>query len=108
MRCKRYNHVTCLNCNRIDFNRTSEYKKQIFNYIKVICNLNIDVNNRSMINNTELDIYIPDLKIAFEFNGLYWHSELFKDKNYHRNKTLKCNDVGIKLIHIWEDDWSNK
>jgi hypothetical protein len=35
----------------------------------------------------EIDIYLPELKLGFEFNGLYWHSNKFKEKNYHLNKT---------------------
>jgi hypothetical protein len=54
------------------------------------------------------DIHIPSKNLSIEINGLYWHSELFKDKNYHLNKTLKCKEIGIDLIHIWEDDWKNK
>jgi hypothetical protein len=55
--------------------------------------------------NLFLDIYIPELKIAFEYNGLYWHSEEFKPRDYHLEKTLECEKLGIRLIHIWEDDW---
>ena len=56
----------------------------------------------------ELDIYIPQLKIAFEFDGLYWHNELNKDSNYHLNKTIECEAQGIRLFHIFEDEWINK
>ena len=42
---------------------------------------------------------------AFEFNGIYWHSELFRDKEYHSNKTKMSNNKNVQLIHIWEDDW---
>jgi very-short-patch-repair endonuclease len=65
-------------------------------------------NNRKIINPYELDIYIPELKLAFEFNGLYWHNELNKENNYHLNKTEMCENKGIQLIHIWEDDWLYK
>jgi hypothetical protein len=34
----------------------------------------------------EIDIYLW-VEIGFEFNGLYWHSNKFKEKNYHLNKT---------------------
>jgi len=51
---------------------------------------------------------IPQLKIGFEFNDIYWHSELYKDKNYHINKTSFFEERGIRIIHIWEDDWDNK
>lgn len=46
--------------------------------------------------------------MAIEFNGLYWHNELHKDKNYHINKTELCEKIGIKLLHVWEDDWEFK
>jgi len=46
------------------------------------------------------------LKLAFEFNGTYFHSyENTKDINYHLNKTKLCEEKNIKLVHIWEDEW---
>lgn len=62
-------------------------------------------NSRRIISPKELDIYIPSKKVAIEFNGLYWHSEKYLDKNYHYNKWKACKDKGIQLITIWEDDW---
>ena len=53
----------------------------------------------------EIDIYLPELNIGFEFNGLYWHSELYKDKNYHLEKSEYFREKEIYLLHIWEDDW---
>lgn len=54
----------------------------------------------------ELDLYVPHLKIAIEFNGIRWHSEEFgKDRNYHLNKLKECNENGINLIMIFEDEW---
>ena len=64
--------------------------------------------NRIILNGKELDIYIPSKNIAIEYNGLYWHSEEFKDKNYHLNKTEECETKGIQLIHIFEDEWLHK
>ena len=52
-----------------------------------------------------MDIYIPELNLAFEFNGSYWHSSLYKDKCYHQNKTKLCYEKGIQLIHVYEYDW---
>jgi len=56
----------------------------------------------------EIDIYLPDLNLGFEFNGLYWHSSQYKDKDYHVNKTEHFRERGIRIIHIWEDDWEFK
>lgn len=54
-----------------------------------------------------LDCYIPELKLAFEYNGVYWHSEEYRGSKYHLQKTLACEQLGIRLVHIWEDDWLN-
>jgi len=65
-------------------------------------------SSMSIIKPYQLDIFIPSHNIAIEYDGLYWHSELYKDKNYHLHKTELCNRMGIQLIHIFEDEWLNK
>ena len=63
---------------------------------------------RSYRDELEIDIYLPELKLGFEFNGLYWHSSDKKDKNYHIDKTEHFKEREIRIIHIWEDDWTFK
>lgn len=47
--------------------------------------------------------------VGVEFNGLYWHSELNKiPYDYHLWKTEECEKQGIRLIHIFEDEWRDK
>ena len=58
--------------------------------------------------NKEIDILIPSKSIGIEYDGLKWHSDEFKNKNYHLDKTKECRKNGIKLIHIFEDEWENK
>jgi len=82
-------------------------ENEVKEYIKSL-NFSIIENNRTLISPFELDIYIPSKKIAIEYDGLYWHSELYKDKNYHLNKTELAKSKGVKLIHIFEDEWLNK
>lgn len=58
-----------------------------------------------------LDMYDENMKIAIEYNGLYWHNDASpspRGKNYHLNKTRKCMDAGIRLIHIFEDEWRDR
>jgi len=43
--------------------------------------------------------------LGFEFNGLYFHSEKFKDKYYHYNKNKHFIESGIDIYHIWEHDF---
>ena len=87
----------------------SQKEKEIQIYLQDILKQKIDYNNRSIIPPQELDIYIPEKKLAIEFDGLYWHSEeIGKTKNYHLNKTEECEKQGIQLIHIFENEWLTK
>ena len=79
-------------------------ENEVKEFIKSV-NPNIIENSRKIISPLELDIYIPSHKLAIEYNGLYWHSELHKPSNYHLNKTELCEKQGIQLIHIFEDEW---
>lgn len=57
----------------------------------------------------ELDVFVPSLNIAFEFNGVHWHSEARgKGKHTHSRKLQVCRDNGIDLIQVWEDDWRDR
>lgn len=92
----------CPKCYAKSFVSTPE--KQIADYLKSC--VSVETTVRNLIKG-ELDIYIPEKKIAIEFNGLYWHSEKFKNnKNYHYDKWVACKEKGIQLIQIWEDDWN--
>lgn len=60
-------------------------------------------NDRKVLRPKEIDIYLPDLKIGIEYNGLYWHSiKNGTDKYCHRNKSIACRKLDIRLIHIFE------
>ena len=64
--------------------------------------------DRTAINPLELDIYIPEIKTAIEYNGLLWHSDKYKsDKNYHLKKLNACKQNNIKLLQIFEDEYVN-
>lgn len=99
-------HLNGRGCNICASDLTmSEGEKELVGYISSIYNGRILENNRSVIFPREVDIYLPDLKIAIEYNGLYYHSEVSKDKDYHIGKTRLCSEKGIRLIHIWSDEW---
>ncbi len=94
----------CTECNPIG-NSQSIKEKMLYEFITSIYDGEVVQSYRDGL---EIDIYLPELKIGFEFNGLYWHSEKYKDKNYHLDKTKYFQERGIRIIHIWEDDWVNK
>lgn len=90
----------------------SRYEVEIHEWLSSIYSGKILVNKYSIIkDNTkkQLDFYIPDKKLAIEFNGNYYHSvNAGKDPNYHLNKTQLCQEKGIRLIHIFEYEWLMK
>ena len=53
----------------------------------------------------ELDIYIPNKNFGIEYNGNYWHSELYLENNYHQEKSLLFKKYNIDIIHIFEYEW---
>lgn len=65
-------------------------------------------NDCEILDGSELDIVIPSLKIAIEYNGLYWHSNIFKHRNAHRDKLKLTNAAGYRLISLNEDEWKLK
>lgn len=62
---------------------------------------------RKELGGLEIDLYSPQYKIGIEFNGTYWHSDLFLEKNYHFNKSKLAEEKGIRLIHIYEYEWND-
>ena len=84
-------------------------EQEVLNFVKSIYDGTIIENDRKAICPQELDIYLPDKQLAIEFDGLYWHSEQQgKGENYHIDKTNACKEKGIRLIHIFEDEWNEK
>ncbi len=68
--------------------------------------LEVERSNRKIIRPKELDIVLPELKVAIEYCGVLWHSDKFKaDKNYHTNKLTACAEAGYRLLTIFEDEY---
>lgn len=61
--------------------------------------------NISLLKNREIDAYCEELKLGIEYCGLYWHSEQWKTNDYHFLKMKSCENLGIQLITIFEDEW---
>lgn len=90
----------------VNYNWQSKGEKELKEFIRSL-GIEFQENKRGIIS-SELDIYIPSKNLAIEFNGLFWHSEIHKSKNYHYEKWKECKEKGIKLIQVWEDEWNQK
>ena len=101
----------CTNILPIEKWRSSNTSLEIF-VKNILDNYNISYieNDRKILKGKEVDIYIPECKLAIECNGVYWHSIQHNNSNktYHFNKWKECKDQGIQLITIWEDWITNK
>lgn len=87
----------------------SRFEKEIHEWLQSIYSGEIQVNTRRIITPLELDFYMPEKRVALEFNGDYWHSSAAGiDSDYHLSKTLACTENSIRLIHIFEYEWRLK
>lgn len=98
-------------CPSCSLGGTSKGEVEMSTFIKSLlpAGTKVSEGDRTVLSGYELDVYIPEFKIAFEYNGLYWHSEANgKMSDYHLTKTEKCKRLGIQLVHIYEDEWNHK
>jgi hypothetical protein len=96
--------ILCTICNPL-YRGISNNELVIFEFIKEFYKGEIIANTREIIKPYEIDIYLPDLNIGFEFNGLFWHSEKFRNSEYHLKKWKISKEVDVNVYSIWEDDW---
>lgn len=101
------NAPRCLKCFPI-LSGTSRMEEEIYDFMKSLYGGSIERNVRNVISPYELDVYIPDIKLAIEFNGVFWHNEENVGSDYHLMKLELCEKQNIRLIHIFEDEWNNK
>lgn len=64
--------------------------------------------DRTTLEGYEIDVLVPSENIGIEYDGLKWHSDEYKEDSYHLWKTDECLKKGIRLIHVFEDEWVNK
>lgn len=86
---------------------TSKYQNEIFEWVKT---LSVDVQQtRQVISPYEIDVFIPQKSFGIELNGLYWHSDRAgADPKKHQIKSDMAKMAGVRLLHIFEDEWRDK
>jgi len=99
----------CPICNKK--NVTSKGERDVAKFITLL-NINIIKNDRTQILNPvtghylELDIWIPNLNKAIEYNGAYWHS-LPNNQINDQIKKEQCKKLNIDLLIIDDIEWNN-
>lgn len=96
----------CHTCHPI-FSGSSQLEDEVCDFIKSLNgDFKIQRHCKNILQNKEIDIIINN--VAIEINGVYWHSDLYKDKNYHYDKTYECELLGYNTLNIYEDLWIHK
>jgi hypothetical protein len=97
----------CTVCSKVEDRSTSFGQRELTTFIRTIAD-EVFENDRLIISPRHLDIVIPHKNIAIEYNGLYWHSDKMRERNYHIDKLEHTNKKGYRLITIFEDEWLHK
>lgn len=103
--CSRSCAATFNNTHKTKGTRCSKLEKWLEEKLSETYDFKIDFSNKSAIN-SELDIYIPSLNLAFEINGIfhyrpiYGELKLLKIKANDSKKLAACELSGIKLYVI--------
>lgn len=117
------NHLRSRGCNKCRPGKTSSITEKILiNFIESLGFTVVSNNRYSWLNDKELDIFIPELNLAIEYNGFAYHhstvqstvffKSTYKDDTYHLDKYNRCKENGVNLIHIFEfediEEWKSK
>lgn len=102
--CRNNDLTICHTCNS---KYTSKQEKQLYDFVKNNYAGQILMRDHTLIGK-ELDLVLPDLNLAIEFDGLYWHNDNVIKNDVHLIKTELCESKGYQLIHIFEDEWNFK
>lgn len=96
----------CPSCSRT----TSNAETELYDFIKSIYRGEIIRQDKKIISPNQLDIVLPQANLALEYNGMFWHSDIQPriNRKYHQQKTIRCNEIGYQLIHVFENMWVEK
>lgn len=108
--CSRSCSATFNNKNKTKGTRRSKLELFIEEQLSILYpNLQIDFNKKDTIG-SELDIYIPSLKIAFEIQGIFHYTPIYGEnkleqiQNNDKNKLQNCisNNINLHIIDVTE------
>ena len=100
-----YKIPICPACNM----RTSVFEEEVACYLSERFPHMVIMRHDRTIIGKEMDIYLPEHRIAIECNGDYWHSmSVRNDRMYHYRAWEACMEKGIRLVQIYQTDWEGR
>lgn len=85
----------------------SKPQREIFDML-ISAGETVIINDRKQLNGLELDLWLPEKKLAIEVNGIYWHRDVDAPNLSHRLKTDRCNQLEIDLLHVFDFEWDHR
>lgn len=102
------NHLAGSGCPKCVAKITSNIQRKVANWISKQTDVVMDTRNilkkKHRNKGLEIDIYCPEHRLGIEVNGLHWHSETYKPRDYHYHKALLAKRSDIKLLQFWEHE----
>lgn len=105
------NHINlaqgCPSCNYMKSSGEDEVASYLAAFTKV------ERRNRTIIAPYELDIMLPEHKVAVEYCGEYWHSsgnikEEAEARVRHKRKYDMAKEAGYHLVTLYETEWQER
>lgn len=93
----------CMSCSP-----RSHGQRELFEFVRSLDVGHVVEDARDVITPLELDVWVPAHRFAVEFNGLWWHDEHARGRDYHNGKTRTCRDNDVRLMHVFEDEWRDR
>lgn len=82
--------------------QTSFAEQALYYYVKQVFPSAINSYKAIFTKGMELDIYIPEVKIGIEYDGVYWHHKKTETYEREQRKYAICKKNGIKLLRVRE------
>ena len=96
----------CHKCNHM----ASKGEGEVFRFLANLASA--ERRNRTLLKPKEVDIYLPEHRLAVEYCGEFFHSAKHADeessmRTRHSQKHALCAMQGVRLITLWESEWRN-
>lgn len=95
--------------------KVSQGQREVTAYVDSLATEVVTDNAVGVIGTYHLDLYLPEARLAVEYNGDFWHSHKQKVRegkpsayDYHHRKRDLCANKGITLAFVWEADWKSR
>lgn len=96
---------SCIDCKPTKDHFRSKAEIEVCEFASALTRVEENVKRFKKFGINEIDCFCPDEEIAIDYNGVWWHQEIFKGKNYHEDKAAAIKALGFTHVVIWEDNW---